>query len=156
MKYPALTAIVFGSLAFAAPAWGGIYTDDLARCLVKSASAQDRTVLLQWVFAAMSLHPVISGYSSISGEQRANISRSGGQLIERLLTVDCRTEAIAALKYERGMAIESSFGVLGQTAMKDLMSDQGVADGFGEAATYMDNEKMKELYEEGGGVPTEN
>lgn len=53
--------VIILTLGVAAPAvsHAGLYTDDLARCLVVSTSTQDRADLVRWIFSAASAHPVV-------------------------------------------------------------------------------------------------
>jgi hypothetical protein len=142
-----LTAIFLASTGSAS---AGVYADDLAKCLVKSTTAADQTDLVAWVFAAMSLHPAVHGYASIDDGRRAEMDRKTAQLMQRLLTADCRKEAVDALKYEGTGTIETSFGVLGQVAMRGIMTDPGVEKGLSGLAANLDEEKLIALFGEAG------
>jgi len=143
-----------GALALAAfaatPASAGIYADDLAKCLVKSSSAQDQADLVTWIFAVMSLNPAVRPYANFTDAQRADFDRKGGALFTRLMTADCRTESIAALKYEGAAAFETSFQVLGQVATRGLMSDPNVIKGMEGLGAAMDKGKLQALFKEAG------
>ena len=43
----------------------GVFADELSRCLVKSSSTDDRVLLVQWMFAALSLHPAVQPMISV-------------------------------------------------------------------------------------------
>src|SRR5580692_5230588 len=88
------------SMASVAPALAGPYADDLSKCLVKSSSADDQLTLMKWIFAALSAHPAVKPLANISDSQRTEFNAKAGALFERLVTKDCRTESVAALKYE--------------------------------------------------------
>jgi hypothetical protein len=45
----------------AMPVLGGMYADEMAKCLVKSTNAADRSVLVRWLFAAGASHPAVAG-----------------------------------------------------------------------------------------------
>jgi len=128
----------------------GIYSDDLAKCLVKSSSADDQLVLIQWIFAAMALHPAVLPYANISAEQRVAFDTKAGQLMGRLMTVDCRNEEIAALKFEGPSSIEASFSVLGEVAMRGIMTDPHVTKGMEGLDAHFDNAKLQELFRDAG------
>jgi hypothetical protein len=105
----------------AAMTWGtaasaGLYSDDLARCLIAKSSDADRITLMQWMFSALTAHPAVRSMSNITGAQRDGFTRKAGELFQRLMFVDCHTETVAALKYEGNGALESGFQVLGQAA----------------------------------------
>ncbi len=148
MSFAAAAAVLAPGLAHA-----GIYTDEMSKCLVRSATPQDQTDLVNWVFAAMSSHPSVKGYVSITEAQRTEIARKASGLMERLLITSCRKETVEALKYEGASAIEQSFGVLGQVAMRGLMGDPAVAENFTKLGEYVDESKFEALGKEAGIAP---
>ncbi len=128
----------------------GPYSDDLAKCLVSSTTARDKTDLVRWIFANAALHPEVRSISALTPEQRMQINRTNGQLLERLLTESCRKQLQDAVKYEGQRTIELSFQVLGQVAMRELMSDASVGRGFAEMDKYLNAEKLKQVLAPGG------
>jgi hypothetical protein len=131
-------------------AHAGVYTDEMSKCLVRSATPQDQSDLVVWVFSAMSAHPSVKTYASVTEPQRIEITRKASGLMERLLVVSCRKETVEALKYEGSSAIEQSFGVLGQVAMRGLMSDPSVAQNLATLSEYVDASKFEALAKEAG------
>jgi hypothetical protein len=134
----------------AARASAGVYTDDLTKCLVRSADAGDQTRLMQWMFALIALNPAVRPNAAITPPQREAFDRQAAALMQRLLTVDCRKETVAALKYEGSSAIEASFRALGEVAVRGLMSDPTVAGGVKNFTAYIDQDKMAEVGREAG------
>jgi hypothetical protein len=149
------TAAMALALALVAPAAAraGVYADDLTRCLVKSASPADQITFVAWAFSAMSAHPAVKSYSTLTDAQRVDLNKQVGHLYERLMTVDCRAQTVAAIKYEGNSAIEQGFSVLGQTAFRGLMGDPAVAAVFSSLPKYMDMKKFEALGAEAG-VPS--
>lgn len=145
MSFAAAAAVLAPGLAHA-----GIYTDEMSKCLVRSATPQDQSDLVVWVFAAMSAHPSVKTYSSMTEAQRVAITKKASGLMERLLITSCRKETVEALKYEGSTAIEQSFGVLGQVAMRGLMGDPAVAQNFATLGEYIDPAKFEALAKEAG------
>jgi hypothetical protein len=145
MSFAAAAAVCAPGLAHA-----GVYTDEMSKCLVRSATPQDQSDLVIWVFAAMSAHPSVKAYANISEPQRVAITKKASGLMERLLITSCRKETIDALKYEGSSAIEQSFGVLGEVAMRGLMSDPQVTQNFASLAEYVDAAKFEALAKEAG------
>ena len=127
-----------GSVALA-----GVYADDLSKCLVSSTASKDKTGLVRWIFATAALHPDVASIASVSSNQREEMTRTVGALFERLLTVSCRAQYRDATKYEGDQALNVSFQVLGQVAMRDLMGHAAVAKGMGELDAFVDKEKLK-------------
>lgn len=132
----------FGLMASQA-SHAGIYTDDLGRCLVAHTSEQDRITLVRWIFLVAALHPAVSDISSVGSDQREKSDRATADLLMRLMTDSCAKQAHDAIQYEGPQAIETSFGTLGQVAMRGLMSDPHVQAGFAGFGKYLDQDRLK-------------
>ncbi|HEX7081215.1 MAG TPA: hypothetical protein VF329_09390 [Gammaproteobacteria bacterium] len=120
MKPKALAILV--ALLASTPSYAGPFTDELAKCLVRTTSEADREMLMRWVFAAMAAHPSVSELGNVSSERADELNRGAAQLFVTLLTERCKSETEQALTYEGGSAFEASFQVLGQVAMQGLMT----------------------------------
>jgi hypothetical protein len=130
------------------PARAGVYADDLSKCLVQGATAKDKTDLVRWVFANSALHPELSSISTFTPAQRTAINKTVGHLFERLLTETCKAPFHDAMKYEGAQTIEMSFSVLGQVAMRELMSHPEVSKGFGELEGFISTDKIAQAAED--------
>ena len=139
-----LIALTAG-IALAPTAAAGPFGDALGGCLTTKATPEDHTKLVRWMFSAMSLHPDISSMSNVTPEQRTEIDKTMGELFMRLLTVDCRAEAVAAIKNEGPNAIATGFQTLGQIAGAGLMSAPEVAAGMSGLEANLDAQKLQEL-----------
>jgi hypothetical protein len=139
------------SLLCASGAYAGPYTDDLSKCVVKATTPDDQIVFMQWMFSALTLHPAVSNLTSMTPEQRAAFQKKAADLFVRLLTVDCRQQALDAAKYEGGTAIATSFQLFGGAAMRGLTSNPEVAAGMqGLGASLQHNEKWLALLHDAG------
>jgi len=146
MKRALATLVLTGvTLHASAQTPAGMYSEDLARCLVSSMTTRDKTDLVRWMFSNAALHPEAASIAAVGGERRDDINRTAGRLLQRLLTESCRKQMQEALKYEGAVAMQVSFQVLGRVAMQELMSNAAVSQGFGEIGKYVDGEKLKEL-----------
>jgi len=128
--------------------FAGPYADDMAKCLVKSASATDRTIFLKWLFAAIALHPEVAPMVTISVEQRDEIDKNTGVLFMRLLTESCRSETKQAIRYEGPATIQYAFQIFGQAAAGDLLANSRVSEGMRGLARYLDETKFKAMMSE--------
>ncbi len=137
--------IAAAAVALCHTANAGIYSDDMARCLVASTSQKDKTALVRWVFANASLHPDVASISSVTPEARDALDREVATLLERLLTDSCRKQSSEAFKYEGAIAFQQSFGTLGQVAMHELMADRNVAASFQSFVKYLDKTKLQSI-----------
>ena len=131
----------------------GVFTDDMSKCLVRASSPEDQAALIRFIFAAMALNPNVASLSAMNAEQRNETERMAASLLQRLLLKDCRTETVAALKNEGIGAIEASFGVLGQVAMRGLMADPNVAANLRAFGDGLDRRDLNELLKEAGIQP---
>lgn len=144
-KATALSLTLLSCLVSGGTSYAGESTDKLTACLVRSASKDDRIVLVRWIFSAMARYPSISNMANVSDAQRVEVSRNGGQLFSRLLTSDCAAETKLAFKNDGYAAIETAFGVLGETAMSDIMDHPDVQASIAELGAYVDENALQEV-----------
>jgi hypothetical protein len=140
--------LAMGAVA-TAPAQAGIYADDMARCLVRATNEQDKVALVRWIFANAALHPEVKAISAVSPEQLSGFNKGMAQLVERLLTQDCRNQTTEAVRNEGATVLQTSFRVLGEVAMNGLMTDPQVQKGFAEFGSFLDPQKLRDA-----GLPT--
>lgn len=144
------TVVAALGLAMAGAAQAGIYSGDLSRCLVASTSSAEKTTLVRSIFGNAALHPQVSDISALSGDQRSQIDKTAAQLLQKLLTQSCRDAFGKAARYEAAAAMQTSFGVLGQVAMQELMSDPAVSKGFSAIGQFVDEAAIKAATESPG------
>ncbi|WP_448500956.1 hypothetical protein [Sphingomonas sp.] len=127
-----------------------IYSADLSKCLVAKTTETDKVGLVRWIFASISASPQVADMASITAEERSQFQRRTGELFARLIGRDCRSEAVAALRYEGPLTFETAFGMLGQVAMRDLMGDAAVAASMADMAKFADTPEIKAVLREAG------
>jgi hypothetical protein len=137
-------------VAASVPATASTFTDNLSKCLVDKSTESDKAALVQWVFSAISAGPVVQSMSTVTPAQRVEFNRNAARLMVRLLTVDCRTQAVEAMKIDGPAVIESSFGTLGQVAMRGMMADAKVVVELEQLGGFMDAPALAKLGEEAG------
>ena len=133
------------ALFVAVTANAGVYADDMSRCLVNSSSAADRGAFVKWLFSALALNPDVESMAVISSNQRDEINKNAAALLQKLITVTCRTEVQKAVKYEGPQTIQQAFQVFGQVAGRELMTSPRVAEGMVGLEKYIDEKKMKDV-----------
>jgi hypothetical protein len=148
MKRTAIALAFVLALPFltARPASAGVYSDELAKCLVRSTTDADRTFLVKWLFASAAQHPAVRSISSLSEVERIDLNRNAAKLFERLITETCMTQTQEAVKYEGATTLQSSFEVLGAVAGRGLLSDPTVAKSMAEFANYLDKQKIEKVF----------
>jgi hypothetical protein len=141
-------AALFSTWASSASA--GAFTDDMAKCLVSKSTNEDKTALMVWMFSAIADHPAARSMSNVSDSQRAELTKRVAAFVLRLLTVDCRDQTVAALKYEGAPAFGTAFQLLGQVAMQGLMRDPAVAQHFESLKSAFEDARMQSVFKEAG------
>ncbi len=144
------TAAVLSVLALGSTATAGIYTDDFSRYLVSKSSEADKTALVQWIFAAASKNPALASMVSLTAAQSEVYNRKGAELLQRLVTQDCRAQAIEALKNEGSGVIETGFPVLGEIAGRGLMIEPHVGMEMQKLSAYLDEARWSDLMKAAG------
>jgi hypothetical protein len=132
--------------SFAAPAHAGPFGDEMAKCLVRTTSEADKTVLIQWIFAAMASHPDVSALSHVSAQKGEELHKDVANLFVTLVTQRCKAETEQAVKFEGPEALKKSFEVLGQVAMQGIMSDPAVATYIGGLQKHVDTKKIEKVF----------
>jgi hypothetical protein len=140
----AIMAIPF--LAIPSNAFGGVYTDDLTRCLVSKITNEQKAAFANWIFEAMSLNPAVSKYVTLPEAKRREFKANMGNAFEKLITVTCKSEMQLALKYEGVEAIGASFNVFGEIAGKELFSSPEVANGMADLDQYINKDRIKQAF----------
>ena len=136
--------------AFAVPAQAGVLADDLSRCLLTKATDSDRGALMAWMFSAISSDPGLQKYTVLDRQKRDAIAKTAGTVFQRLVIVDCRSQAVAAIRAEGEEAMTKSFGALGQAATQQMFQSPEANLELESLDKGFDKEKLKELGREAG------
>ncbi|MET0307558.1 MAG: hypothetical protein ABW023_02525 [Sphingomonas sp.] len=148
VKRVVAAAVAFCTVAICAPAWAQS-GDAFGQCLATHTTAQDRSALVRWVFAGMAQSASVRDMAEIPEAKRVEAIRGAAAIVGRLLTHDCRAEALARFKSNPG-AMQQSFGRLGQRAVEDLAQDPAVIATFAGIVQYIDMTAFARLMLEGG------
>jgi hypothetical protein len=135
---------------FAAPVHAGVFTDDLSRCFVAKASEADQKSVMAWMFSAISADPDLQKFTTLDRAKRDQIAADTAGVFQRLLLIDCRKEAVAALKAEGEDAMTQSFGALGRAASQQMFQSPQAQAELQSLGKNFDEAKMKALGREAG------
>lgn len=149
MKRVFLVAVCATVSLWSAAAQASEEVDRLSQCLVESASPKDQATLVRWIFSAVGQNPSLKSMSTLTAEEREQINRNMAAMFERLMLQDCRKDAVAAMKAEGPKAVELAFGVMGQRAAQQLMSDPASTAELEKMASYLDEAKWAALMKDG-------
>ena len=142
MKVKALLSM----LLFSAAAHAGPFSDEMAKCLVRSTSESDKTALMRWVFAAMAAHPGVKALSNITERQGEELNKEASNLFVVLLTDRCKNETEQALKFEGADTFKKSFQVLGEVAMQGLIANPEVTRFMGGLDRHLDTKALERAF----------
>ena len=134
-------------------AHAGPYGDDMGQCLVRSTTPADKTTFVRWMFSMMALHPDVQDLSKVTDAERASLNQNVASLMASLLTKSCLKESQEALKYEGAATLESSFGLLGQVAARELFIHPDVAAGLADFGKIVEALDLQKVLSESGIVP---
>ncbi|MDP3700876.1 MAG: hypothetical protein Q8R72_08215 [Hylemonella sp.] len=140
-----IATLAAASFLGAVPAIAGPYSDDLAKCLVRSTGDAEKRTLVKWIFAAVALHPEVADIASVTPAQRTEMTRNTAKIFEKLLADSCRAEVQQAVQYEGPQTIGSSFQVLGQVAARELFSNPNVAANMADLGKYIDQKRIADV-----------
>lgn len=142
----AIAAVVIGSAVNVPSALAGTATDALSTCLADNTTGKDRKEMARWVFVGMASHPEIKMLSNVTQAKRDELDKSMATLVTRLMTENCLVQARSAMEKDGGEAFKVAFGVVGQLAMQELMSNPNVNASFSDFAKYIDKEKVNSAF----------
>ena len=128
------------------PALAGPYSDELAKCLVRSMTDADKNSLVKWLFAAVAVHPEVKSIASVSDAERTELNKNAAKLFERLIFESCKTQTQDAARQEGPTTLQASFELLGQVAGRGLLSDPAVAKSMSDFANHLDKQKFDKLF----------
>ncbi|NLW95268.1 MAG: hypothetical protein GXY30_00075 [Xanthomonadaceae bacterium] len=120
---------------------------DLQSCVVTATGPGDRRTLVQWMFSAIALHPDLEDLARVSDARREQANRAMGELMVRLLTVDCADQARQAFRDgSADAAIGEAFGRIGQMAGEGLFAEPRVAAEAQGLIRHVDMNRLVELF----------
>ena len=144
MKNSIKVIILSLGLIIGSPAYANTPTDVFANCLVDNLNGKERKNLAKWIYLAMAAHPEIKSLSSASTKDIQKSDKYIGELITKLLTVNCPNELNRATK-SNPRALKQGFGLVGKVAMQELMSNKKVTESLSNYIKYADLEKIKAI-----------
>jgi hypothetical protein len=115
----------------------------LSDCLVSSVDADDKRVLVEWIFGVLSRHPDVKPLTRIDDAQYERITRRASDLVTSLLAERCTAQFAEVARKSGTEAIGESFEKLGETAMSSLLQDSSVRAASADIAKYADPARIE-------------
>ncbi|MBU8975126.1 MULTISPECIES: hypothetical protein [unclassified Lysobacter] len=125
-----------------ATAQAGQSGEALSACLKTSATQDDRRVLVQWIYAAISVHPDLQAMTRIDADDRAKLEKDAAAIFERLIAVDCTALARQTIVSEGSEGFGNAFKTLGELAMGGVVENPDVQVGMSRLGGMINHERM--------------
>lgn len=116
--------------------------DQLSQCLVKSTTATDKTVVLQWTFAALAQHPDLKVMSQISEGQKQQLDKNLATVLQRILVEQCSTQTKAVIQTDGLQAVGDSFQELGSITGNEILKTPEVKSQLNGVLKHVDMGKL--------------
>ncbi len=140
-QFRALAVLVAAlAMAPAAEADSGAF----GTCLTDSMTGKERKELAKWIFFALSAHPEMGSFASVSPDARTKQDKVVAALITRLLVSDCATEFRAANAADPN-AVGSAFSLVGEAAMQELMRAPEVEAAISSYGSHVDQSLIQSV-----------
>ncbi|HLK26747.1 MAG TPA: hypothetical protein VKT30_18990 [Caulobacteraceae bacterium] len=136
-------AVAAATSAFAGPA-----SEALGKCVADSSSRADRMLFVRWFVAALSADPDVRSGAPAAPEVRERLTRETADIVQRLVTTDCREQAVAALREDGLSAVASASETFGRSMAAELVSNPAVARAVYQLAAQMDQSQLETLLED--------
>lgn len=143
-----IRCLMAGALSLFLPlsAMAGTYGDTLTRCLVERTTSAEKTILVQWIFATIAVHPEVASMVTMDAGRRTQVNKRAANMFQTLLTKTCLDETRKATTYEGAAVIEQSFNQLGQIAARELFTHPKVAAGMTEFGSFIDKKELEKAF----------
>lgn len=136
------------ALFTAGAAHAGAYSDAFGKCLTDNSTGKDRVIFVRWLFVALTAHPDLQSLAKVSKADHEEATRQMAGVVNRLVLVDCRKEAVAALQNEGDSAFEKAFESFGRVAATELMGNPAVGANLENFSDYFDMKAWEDLAKE--------
>ncbi|MFM8376447.1 MAG: phosphotransferase, partial [Phenylobacterium sp.] len=143
----ALLAVGLLSLTTPAlPALAGPASDAAQACVNDSSTPEDLDDLMIFSFAAVSKHPKLQPYTTMTSVQRDAIYARAGAILSRIVLVDCREAMIEAIMRDGGPEYRTRINI-SEPMNRASMASPLVAREISLLRNYIDAEEFQALVE---------
>jgi hypothetical protein len=105
---------------------------------------------MRWMLSVMSSDPQLKPLTTFTEAQRAKAGVDAAATIQRLAIVDCRGEALAAVKNEGPETLGQAFNILGQTATRQMFASPAAQAELEKLGSGFDQDKLDAFMKEAG------
>ena len=103
---------------------------------------------MAWMLVSTASHPDLQSLVSVNVEKREFVQMNVARSTQRLITIDCRSEAVVAFKADRRGALIGAFSALGESSASTLVSNSSVAAEMRRFLQFLDMNLLRSLANE--------
>ncbi len=123
-------------------ALAGPTVDQLSDCLMKSTTATDKTVVLQWTFVALGNHPDLKAFNNVTATQKEALDKNLATVLQRILVEQCSAQTKAVIQTEGLQAVGDSFQELGSITGEEILKTPEIKQQLNGVLKYVDLNKL--------------
>lgn len=123
-------------------ALAGPTVDQLSNCLMKSTTATDKTVVLQWTFVALGNHPDLKAFNNVTATQKEALDKNLATVLQRILVEQCSAQTKAVIQTEGLQAVGDSFQELGSITGEEILKTPEIKQQLNGVLKYVDLNKL--------------
>ncbi len=123
-------------------ALAGPTVDQLSNCLMKSTTATDKTVVLQWTFVALGNHPDLKAFSNVTSTQKEALDKNLATVLQRILVEQCSAQTKAVIQTEGLQAVGDSLQELGSITGEEILKTPEIKQQLNGVLKYVDLNKL--------------
>ncbi len=123
-------------------ALAGPTVDQLSNCLMKSTTATDKTVVLQWTFVALGNHPDLKAFSNVTATQKEALDKNLATVLQRIVVEQCSAQTKAVIQTEGLQAVGDSFQELGSITGEEILKTPEIKQQLNGVLKYVDLNKL--------------
>ena len=137
---------LIGSLCFPYISLASSAAESMGSCMTDSMTGKERKQTVQWVFFSIAAHPEVKEFSEITADAQKNANEFFGKLVTRLITENCPVQTKKAMEEEGSEGMKKAFGLVGEVAMLELMTNNDVAASLSGFEKFLDKEKINAAF----------
>lgn len=119
----------------------------LGQCFVLKTTGADRLLVARWLAGAMGMGDATRDLVTVDETAKLATDKAMAALFTRLFTKDCAEQAAPLVKAQNQSGMEAAGGMLGEMAMRELMSDPKVSASTFAYLQFIDPAKFAALAE---------
>tara|TARA_B100000900_G_scaffold402312_1_gene408029 strand:+ start:219 stop:662 length:444 start_codon:yes stop_codon:yes gene_type:complete len=141
-----LILFFFFLFGFNSITYSGPFSDEFSRCIITKTTSQEKTDLVKWIYVTISFHSQLSEMSNISSKDVEIANIRVAEYMTNVFAYKCKNEMLDAVEYEGEESATQAFKLLGEIAMREIMSEQNVSFASELFIQYLDEKIFENIF----------